>query len=174
MQYAVFAVTSGGETGAGTDMIAVGTPYDGIEESFPDGSLNYIWGTNSAGGGQWQIMTDASLDGIASMDGDNGYAGMSASYLDQSADLFSGKVSLQGMTTPGVSYYTYNIHNENGENVDINEISLLVREAGAADWTVAETTVINTLSDMEALAAGDCLARSLRRQDRSDRSATCC
>lgn len=150
VQYGVFAETSAG-TGQGgpTDLVAVGTPYTGIEESFADGSLAYAWATGySANGGAWGIYTDED-NLLISQDDDNGYAAMKASGIGSTSGLFTAKVSLAGIESPGVSYYTYNIIGESGESDDINEMAVYVKEASAAEWpeTPVSNMVINTLSD---------------------------
>lgn len=136
VQYAVFAVTDGGTgTGAPADMIPVGTPYEGMEESFANGSINHILGTGfSASEGSWSIYTDSDIANVSSQDGDNGYAGMSGRYLDSSSALFTGKISLENAVNPGVSFYAYNIVVEDGDPDD-NEIQLYVKEPAAAEWT---------------------------------------
>lgn len=139
-QYAIFAVTDGGTgTGAPTDMIPVGTPYEGMEESFPDGTLSYVLGLDSSNGGSWSLFGDDS--GIPSQDGDNGFIGMKASYLEQGADLFTGKISLAGAVNPGISFYTYNLVGESGGK-DENTIELFVREIGAAEYTALGTPIV--------------------------------
>lgn len=139
-QYAVFAVTDGGTgTGAITEFIPVGTPYDGMEESFPDGTLSYALGLDSSNGGSWSLFGDDS--GIPSQDGDNGFIGMEASYLEQGADLFTGKISLAGAVNPGISFYTYNWVGESGAK-DENTIELFVREIGAAEYTALGTPIV--------------------------------
>lgn len=152
VQYAVFAVTSAGNgSGTQTDMIAVGTPYEGMEESFPAGNISHVLGTGFANSSNvsWSIFTDASLNGIASQDGDNGFAGMKASALDESAALFTGKISLEGAVNPGVSYYAYNIVGESG-NVDANEIQIWVKEPNDAEWTaVGQPAVMNQLGEAD-------------------------
>lgn len=157
VQYAVFAITEGGENGVYTPMIAAGTPYDGLEESFPDAGLSYAWGTGfSNKEGAWSIYDDAKLSDLASQDGDNGYAVMDGQYLDSSSALFTGKVSLANAVNPGVSLYTYNIIGESGEADDINELDVYVKEASAETWPEAPLSniVINTLSDED----GWCMA----------------
>lgn len=148
VQYAVFAVTEGGDNGALSPMIAVGTPYNGMEESFADGVLHYILGTGFSNGGSWGIYTEDQL-GLPDCDGDSGYAGMRAQYLDDTSALLTGKISLEGMTSPGVSYYTYNIIGENG-SPDINEIQLYVMEAGSNEWVeLGAPVVVNDLNPGE-------------------------
>lgn len=115
-----------------SDMIPVGKPYDGLSESFADCDLHYLWGLRSIGQGSIVLLDDETFDNMTSQDGDNGYIAIKAQYLDQGASLFSGLVSLDQMVNPGLTFYTYNIV---GDNPDINEISVQVREAGVTEWT---------------------------------------
>lgn len=144
-QYAVFALTEGGDNGALSPMIAVGTPYLGLEESFAEGELHYVWATGfSANSGAWSIYTDSSFTDLPSCDGDNGFAGMKGSYLESSSALISGKISLEGLTNPGVSFYTYNIV---GSEPDINEIQVYVKEVDAEDWVeLGDPVVVDDLN----------------------------
>lgn len=156
VQVAVFAETDGGMAGASDPqgLIAVGTPFAGLEESFAGGNLSYPFGTGYSEGtqGQWGIYTDEDLD-IAAQDGDNGFAGMQGRSIDYTAGLFTGKVSLAGMQNPGISLYTYNITSEAGEANDLNEIQFYVKTPAAADWTALGTAVaVNSLSDEEGWA----------------------
>lgn len=139
-QYAVFVGTPEGEAGAPSDMIAVGTPYDGLEEGFANAAIDgYIWGTSSAGGGKWGLYDDSKL-GIADADGNNGYVGMQAQYLEQYGDFFSGKVDLSNAVNAGVSFYTYNIIGEGG-TPDVNEIQVYAKEVGAAEYTAVGSPI---------------------------------
>ena len=150
VQCAVFAVTEGGNTGTQSSMIAVGTPYAGLEESFPDGTLgDYIWGVGyTVGNGQWGIYDDEQFSDVTSSDGDNGFAAMYGQYIDSSAALFTGKIDLSGMENVGVSFYTYNIA---GGEPDINEIQLYVMEAGSDEWVaLGDAIVVDDLNPGEA------------------------
>lgn len=146
IQCLVFPVYDDEEgAGAYTNMIAVGTPYDGLAESFPDGQFNYIWGLRAIGSGTVGIATDEQFSDLASQDGDNGYIYIKAQYLDQGADFFSGMVSLNGMQNPGLTFYTYNIV---GENPDINEITVSVRTidgANESEYNELFTGVVNEI-----------------------------
>lgn len=145
VQCAVFAVTAKGEgAGAATDMIPVGTPYNGITESFADGTLGYIWGLRSIDGGSVSICNDSSFDGIASQDSDNGYIQINGRSVDAGADFFSGLISLNGIVNPGFTFYTYNIINEKGD-VDVNEIAVSVRKVGEEEWTVLKTSTVDEI-----------------------------
>lgn len=135
VQVGVLAVTSAGEGNlAATDMIPVGTPYNGLSESFPGGSLNYIWGLSSIDGGTVNLLGDADLEGITSQDADDGFIAIQGQYIDTGADFFSGLISLDGIENPGLVFYTYNIVGKNGD-ADINEITVSVKELGQEEWT---------------------------------------
>lgn len=138
-------------SGAVTDMIPSGTPYDGIDETFADGTLNYIWGLNSAatefgaGGGSADICTSANFDGIDGVDGDNGYVNLKGSNLNSSILFFSGMVSLDQMVNPGFTFYVYNIND--GTNPNINLIDVYVKDLSTdnADWVLLKSAQINEL-----------------------------
>ncbi|MCD8394804.1 MAG: choice-of-anchor J domain-containing protein [Bacteroidales bacterium] len=103
--YGIFAESAGGlGSGAVSDLIPVGKPYElPYVESFADGGLSYILGTSTvAGYGQWYIATDESFTDITSYDGDNGFAYMKGSYLDDEAVIFTGKIDITG-TAPVLS-----------------------------------------------------------------------
>lgn len=143
-QYAVFALTSGGQAYTFTDMIAVGTPYDGMTESFPNGTLSYILGIYYPvpdNRGSWSVYKDDQFTDIASQDADNGYIAFKGQYLDTTAAIFTGKINLAGMANPGISFYTFNIGGD-----DINEIQLAVKEPGDAAWTPLGAPIV--ISDL--------------------------
>ncbi len=144
VQYAVFAVTEGGNSGTVTPMIPVGKPYDGLQESFADGNLTYGWATGfSQSGGAWSIYSDTQFQDIASADTDGGFAGMKGEYLNSAASLMSGKISLAGTTNPGITFSTYSIAAD-----DINEVQLYVKEPNDADWTaLGQPIVVNSLGE---------------------------
>lgn len=146
VQVGVQAVTSAGEGDlAATDMIPVGTPYNGLSESFPDGTLNYIWGLRAINGGTVKILTDESFNDLTSQDADNGFIAIQAAGIDSGADFFSGLISLDGIENPGLVFYTYNIVGEQGD-ADENEIAVSVKELGQDEWTVImPATSVNDL-----------------------------
>lgn len=141
VQYAVFPFYEG-ENGLGmaTDLLAVGTPYTSIDESFANGSLSYILGTGFSEGASWSIVDDSQYSDLTSYDGDNGFLSCSGNYLDNKSSIFTGKVDLTGMSNPGVSYATFVITAE-----DINEINVYVKEPADADWTLVNNAVVAEL-----------------------------
>ncbi|MCM1071640.1 MAG: choice-of-anchor J domain-containing protein [[Clostridium] fimetarium] len=140
VQYAVFAETEGGiSEGTPTDLIPVGPAYRGLAESFANASATTLWGTRVIQNGTFMTFDDES--GIPSQDGDNGFMGMRGeSYNDRGA-LFSGKISLKGFDNPGLTFHTFNIANDN-----VNEITIGVKEAGAAEYTTLKTIAVKDAS----------------------------
>lgn len=120
--YGVYAVTDAGKSArATTSMIPVGTPYElPFKESFDDATLSYIWGVNQAGGGQWAIASNETFSDVTDADDSNGFAYMKASYVDDSADLFTGLITLNA-EDPALKFAFYNL----GE-ADTNVIDILV------------------------------------------------
>ena len=140
-QVAIFATTEGGQTGAGSDLLAVGAPYDGLEESFADATLSYIWGTGyAANEGAWSIYDDESIGGLLSQDGDNGYAAMRGQYLESVSSLFTGKVKVP-TTSPGISVYFNAIRPDSPD-----EWNIYVKELGDAEWTKLGETIVNNVA----------------------------
>lgn len=148
VQFAVFAQTAGGNTGAVSPMIPVGTPFDGLNESFSNGTLTYPIATGYTEGGAWSIVDDSKFSDLASADGDNGFLLMQGQYLNDKSSLIFGKISLANAVNPGLSFYTFNIGDgESEENKDINEIAVYVKEPADAEWTLLNNIVISDLSD---------------------------
>lgn len=132
MQFAVMGTTSGGDGYAtSSDMIAVGTPYPGLAESFAGASLHYAWATTSYGNGEWGIYGDSSISGVTSSDNDGGFAAMKATYPGDYGMLYSGKVSLAGLSHPGVSVHTYL-----GTEGNLNQLVLYAKEPAQENWQV--------------------------------------
>ncbi len=142
--YAVFAKTDGGENGAVSDMIPVGSPYMGMIESFPNKSSSYILGMQLLSGtdATWKIMGD---DFSPSVDNDNGTIVHGSKQKGGSSGLFTGKIDLTGMTNPGISLYTFNLIGDNPAQFDLNEYRIEAREVGATEWTTLTQGVVNNL-----------------------------
>ncbi|MDE6683074.1 MAG: choice-of-anchor J domain-containing protein, partial [Muribaculaceae bacterium] len=141
VSYAVCGLSEGGQGDfAFTGLQAVGTPFKGFSESFPDGALSYpmIMETLAQKGMEWSIYSDAS--GVESQDKDNGFLGAQASGIGDISSITSPKISLSGIDSPILSFYTYNIKGTKGEK-DINTVAVEVREPGGAYARVKEATV---------------------------------
>ncbi len=136
----VAARTEGGESKIGTaPLTAVGTPYDGIQESFPHLIESYAWWMGGSCD-KTGLFTDNSLASCKSYDLDNGYMFMRGSALEQYGELQSGKVDLSGMRNPGLTFYTYNFVGSNGES-DTNEIEVSIKGKDGVFTPVMSSTV---------------------------------
>lgn len=122
---------AGSGEGTVTENIPVGTPYNGLAESFANTTLTYEWGLDTSGGASVGIYADA--PGTASQDGDDGFLGWNASNVGMYADVVSGLISLNGMEAPGATFYTLNITDDEGDP-DINEIQVFAMEEGSDTW----------------------------------------
>lgn len=140
-QFGICAVTTGG---AGkvtvTPCIPVGTPYNGLAESFENGELHYEWGIESILDGDASLFTDNSFSDIKSQDGDNGFLGFVGGVDGTGAALYTGLVSLANMTDPTFSFYVYN-----NDGQDLDEISVAVLPVGETAWTPLLTSSITNL-----------------------------
>ena len=151
VQVCVFAVTDGGEDGTPSDMIAAGTPYPFMEESFANGTLNYILGVEVSDDYDvaWDLYDDSA--GVPAQDGDNGFLGLKGSYLNDSGSFWTGKIDLSGKVNPGVSFYTYNmaLTNQAGDEADdTNTIEVFVKKAADTEWTaLTDALVISELGE---------------------------
>lgn len=140
VQVSVFAKTTGGTSkGSTSDLVPIGTPYNGLAESYADGENHYIWGFESiylAGG---EIYSDDRIQGVPSFDDDNGYLAIKADYIDDGASVISGLISLDQIENPALTFYTYNIIALNAADyspiLDDNEISVSVKAENDQEWT---------------------------------------
>lgn len=141
VQVAVSASDSNGNVSDITvsQIVAAGTPYDGMRESFRNGSIgDYIWSVSASGNAEWNLYTDAS--GIQAADGDNGFVALSARYAGETGMLTSGLISLSEIDDPTLSFYVYSFGAE-----DLNEVTVGIKDAetnAIADtftYIVAET-----------------------------------
>lgn len=135
VQCLVFARTDAGEgDGQVTEMIPVGTPYPGLQYSFPDGVVSdqYVWGILDIEG-ENTVSTFTSESGIPASDGDNGFIGVKGNYIDDSAMIFTGLISLEGMVNPGLTFYVYNLVGDAGPSA--NQVQVCICTSDNADWT---------------------------------------
>ncbi len=148
-----FAVVSQTDRGMGkilneslSDNIPVGTPYKGLTLSNQEDIDKYILGINGRGGGSWSVYDDMFL---ASQDGDNRVFAMYGPYEGNYGDLYTGLVSLEGMTNPGLTFYTFNIDIA-PDDPDINEIAVGVRENGGEEFKTLETVVVSETGPVDS------------------------
>lgn len=152
VQCMVYAQTTAG-IGDGSpvsDMIPVGTPYAGLDETFANGYTHYIWGLQRVGtGGNFVLAEDDTFADVTSPTGDNGFFAISSQSVDSGGGLFSGLVSTNQIDNPALTFYTYNINN--GKDPDINLLSVLVNDVNTDNgWVevMAPVTVDELCSEI--------------------------
>lgn len=130
VQYALVAETRGGISDfVNSPLLPLGPAYTTpFTESFANGTPASIIGLYSSNLADWKGFTDET--GIESQDGDNGFFGSEGSYLQDSATFVTGKIDLNGLETPTLTFYTYNI--VDGEDRDINTLKVSVIANGTA------------------------------------------
>lgn len=129
-RWAISAVTEVGENVATSEYIPLGKPYQGLEDSFSDGEQHYIYGIDNHGTlAVWALGVDNTFIGMGPYDDDNGFLYFQAARTDESADFFTGKISLEGMPEPCLKFFA----NPYWEN-SANRLTVQVREAGEACW----------------------------------------
>lgn len=122
-----YAVIPSSERGPGeaalTAMIPVGTGYRNYRESFADGELSTVFMRETVNGfSLWRPTTDT-YPGYLSSDGDNGYLLLDAYAINDCSDIMTGKISLDGLVNPGLTFATYNLSTANvGPNKNTIEV----------------------------------------------------
>lgn len=145
VQYAVVAETKGGISNfISSPLLPIGPDYTApYAESFPAGKASHIIGTNSEDLVTWEYYTNET--GIEAQDGDNGFFGSKASYLEDFGSFVTGRINLAGLETPILSFYTYNIVDEQDKNM--NQIDIAIIHEGAS--TFAKSFIIGDLGNKE-------------------------
>lgn len=126
--YGVVVCTNGGISSiSGSNVLPVGKAYTApYKDSFnaePAGIYSADMGVSF---GEWYNLDDEVLaeSGVTSQDGDNGYLGFLVNGYNSSGALQTGIIDLEGLETPGISFYMYNIYQQQG--FDDNEIFVAV------------------------------------------------
>ncbi len=126
--YGVYAITSVGESPAAkTPLFPVGTSYETpYKESFGVGRpIGFTVRRPS-------VITRSSLPGryaaeadgdIRPRDNDYGYIAMMGEHEDDCARYYSGKINLEGLERPALSFYVYNFSNGNNAD-DLNQFEV--------------------------------------------------
>lgn len=129
LQWAVCAKTDAGSSkGLYSDLVPVGRPYAlPYCESFANGELTNILGTNNDPYVVWDTTTDS--PDVAAQDGDNGYMYMTGYFKDDEAYVFTGRIHLSG-EKPGLSFHVFRLTGEDPTVVDSNEIDVYVTADG--------------------------------------------
>lgn len=149
MRFYVCAATESGEgDGRFTSLIPVGKAYKEFHESFADAKMDkYIWVTG-ASSDYVEIGTAQDGDYMTSQDGDNGFVIIRGKMRDMSGALYSGKISLEGIAKPVLTFYTYGypddqnlviveIKSGNGDFVKVYEKEVFIISHDLSGWTKA-------------------------------------
>ena len=123
VQFGVYAVTAGGESDklTGTAYKPVGKPYQTPwAESFKNGSVSSIFGYNYIKGQEpWAFVSTCDFN-ITPQDDDHGFAYFEA-YGVYTA-LVTGKIDLDGIYNPTLTYYTFNYPMSSGTPTNAIEV----------------------------------------------------
>lgn len=140
VQYLVFAYSSGGESdGRYTPFKPVGTPFTTFSMSSLDDLRTYPLALNTAGGAEWKVGTNETFTDIPeAADGDGCYLYMNGQYLEQSAELYTGKIDLTDTPAPGMVIYCMPLALD-----DINPINITVTDLASGESTVVFSKLVN-------------------------------
>lgn len=140
-----FCVTSQNAVGenfnpAVTDMIPLGNPYIApYEDSFPNLSPMYLYGQGTEEYYTfWDYASDTTYPGIQTYDHDNGMFALKANEAGYASYLFTGKISLENLTKPALTFY---VHNNTEDKDNTLEVSINDRSGFKTvdTWTMAQT-----------------------------------
>ncbi len=147
VQYVVCAKTTGGlSQGVTTPLLAVGTPYEDVHESFSGGYTSYAFNTTGNNDDTvWILANDQTLNGFTSQDGDNGYLYMAVNYIDYYADLTSAKIRLP-VDNAAIQFYVYKFAAMEGYADVKNTFEIFVREVGQEEFVrIGKPVVVGEL-----------------------------
>ena len=124
--------TSAGESPAAKTPLSLSgtsykTPYKGVIRG---GSANWIYRSETIRNYQvvpsWEVCHEADGD-IRPRDNDYGYIAMMGEHEDDCARYYSGKINLEGLERPALSFYVYNFSNGNNAD-DLNQFEVCVSD----------------------------------------------
>ena len=142
MQYVVYANTAEGESdGESTKFAPVGTPYSRYAISCEADLDRYILGLDYSGKATAGIYVDDDFDELASQDNDDFYLGFYGQAYGTYGSIFTGKIALEGMKNPTLSFHTYNLGLDTGD--DLNEIKVVVTDMATGVATDLPLTVVS-------------------------------
>lgn len=125
--YCVTSQNSAGEnfSPAVTEMIPVGLAYEApYEDSFPMLEPLYLYGLGTEEfNTYWDFASDRTFPGITTYDGDGGMLRYSSQEIGYRAYIFSGKISVDKLQKPALTFYVYN-NSEDADNtieVELND-----------------------------------------------------
>lgn len=112
-------------------------------ESFKSQSISHSLGSSAESGAQWVIVGDSDVDGVKSLETDNGMAVMTSATENpagESSTLSTGRISLSALTRPYLTFYYYGYQSA-------NTLELLID-----DGSGFKTVKTITMSDTDAWA----------------------
>lgn len=146
--FGVTATTEAGENlqAAMADQIPAGLPYTApFVESFANLSTEYAW---ARGGSDnmtyWDYASATTFEEVQPQDGDNGMIAMFGNYIGSQGHLYSGKISLDGLTKPMLTFYLFNL--VDSSHLDDNTVDVYIKGSSDRDFNLIKTY---TLSDFE-------------------------
>lgn len=151
VQYSVVAETKGGISDfVDSPFLAIGSAYaTPFVESFPDGVASHALAIYPGNTATWGAYTTTDTE-IEAQDGDNGFFGSEANYLEDAGAVLTGKIDLAGLISPTLKFYIYNIIGDEGEE-NINELDVAAVVAGNS--TLLKTFKMCDLSETEGWVA---------------------
>lgn len=146
--FGVTASTEAGENmqGAMADQIPVGVPYAApFEDSFPNMTTEHAW---VRGGSDnltyWDFASANTFEEVTPQDGDNGMMAMFGNYIGSKGHLYSAKINLDGLTTPMLTFYLFNLVDPS--HLDDNTVDVYIKGSNEKDFSLVHTY---TLSDFQ-------------------------
>lgn len=146
--FGVTASTEAGENmqGAMADQIPAGLPYAApFEDSFPDMTTEHAW---LRGGSDnhtyWDFASANTFEEVTPQDGDNGMMAMFGNYIGSKGHLYSAKINLDGLTTPMLTFYLFNLVDPS--HPDDNTVDVYIKGSNEKDFSLIHTY---TLSDFQ-------------------------
>lgn len=115
-------------------------------ESFKGAREEHFWGyyDDYSLGCTWYVTDDYTFD-LTSQDADNGFLVMESESAGSQAEIYSSKISLEGLEAPVLSFYSYNLKGS-GENLNNNTIEISVYD-GAEKKSVKTVTMADYNED---------------------------
>lgn len=145
VECAIYGQTTAGQgTPSYTDLIPVGKPYAGFEES---GQLDFIIGTENTDNAEWAIQDDSYDEGgnMKSQDGDNLFFCCYCNKKGDEASIFTGLIDLSSFTAPGLSFFLFNNYDGEKDLVNSNEFKVEVLVDGENEWQQIANATIDEL-----------------------------
>ncbi|MDE7119529.1 MAG: hypothetical protein K2O10_02865, partial [Muribaculaceae bacterium] len=146
--YGVYASTAAGRSAVvKLPLFPVGSSYaTPWRESFAGGRFSSLMRSETVAYQQiatsWDVYTDAALADVKSVDGDNGFIVMAGSAQGDCARLYSGKINLEGVVAPALTFYLYN---NSGNIVNNNLIEVYACGDDGSGFSYVGGTTVSSL-----------------------------